>query len=114
ECRMCGMRRDNDALQRETADLDRVREQLLVLHRRGMLAVSLLTGEYQPERRAWALSYVNQALRTTQALGFSHVLINVGSIDEDEFTTLLEGIERDADGGVIPKLTMCTFQETYS
>lgn len=114
ECRMCGMRRDNTALQRETADLDLVEEQLVTLHRRGMHAVALLTGEYRPERRGWALRYVNRALRVTQAMGFTHVLINVGSIDDDEFATLLDGVERAADGSVRPKLTMCTFQETYS
>lgn len=113
ECRMCGMRRDNAALRRETAELAEVEEQLQVLHQRGMHAVSLLTGEYGRARRGWALRYVNQALRRTQDLGFGHVLINVGSIDEEEFATLLEGIERAADGSVRPKLTMCTFQESY-
>lgn len=114
ECLMCGMRRDNGALQRETADIDRIEEQLLTLYGRGMHAVSLLTGEYRPERRSWALRYVNRALRLTQAVGFTHVLVNVGSIDDAEFETLLEGVERRADGAVRPKLTMCTFQETYS
>jgi 2-iminoacetate synthase len=114
ECRMCGMRRDNAALRRETADLPRVEEQLHVLQRRGMLAVSLLTGEYRQERRPWALGFVNRALRATQALRFRHVLINAGSIDEDEFALLLDGIERCDDGSVAPKLTMCTFQETYA
>jgi 2-iminoacetate synthase ThiH len=114
ECRMCGMRRDNQALQRETAELGEVEDQLRTLFRRGMRAVSLLTGEYRPERRAWAIEYVNRALRATQDLGFSHVLINVGSIDEHEYDALLAGIERRRDGSVRPKLTMCTFQETYS
>jgi hypothetical protein len=76
--------------------------------------VSLLTGEYGSDRRPWALGYVNQALRASQRLRFGHVLINVGSIDEDEFYTLLAGVERQEDGSVVPKLTMCTFQETYS
>jgi 2-iminoacetate synthase len=114
ECRMCGMRRDNAALQRQTVDLGTVDEQLRILRRRGMHAVALLTGEYRRDRRGWALDYVNQALRGTQALGFRHVLINVGSIDADEYDTLLDGIPRRGDGTVEPKLTMCTFQETYS
>jgi len=111
---MCGMRRDNRALQRETADLADVEHQLQLLGSRGMYAVSLLTGEYAPDRRPWALDYVNQALRTSQRLRFGHVLINVGSIDEDEFEALLAGVPRREDGSVVPKLTMCTFQETYS
>ncbi len=113
-CRMCGMRRDNDALHRETAAAEQIDAQLGILRDRGMQAVALLTGEYHPDRRAWALEYVNHALRRTQALGFRHVLINVGSIDTHEFDTLLAGIPRHADGAVVPKITMCTFQETYS
>lgn len=114
ECRMCGMRRDNRALRRETADLREVERQLEQLESRGMYAVSLLTGEYRADRRPWALDYVNQALQTSQRLRFGHVLINVGSIDEDEFDALLAGMPRREDGSVVPKLTMCTFQETYS
>jgi len=114
ECRMCGMRRDNKALRRETADIADVEEQLRVLRRRGMHAVALLTGEYRADNRPWAIQYVNRALRATQALGFSHVLLNVGSIDPSEFDTLLAGLARNDDGSVRPKLTMCTFQETYA
>ena len=114
ECRMCGMRRDNDALRRETAQIDAIVEQLQLLHTRGMRAVALLTGEYRAANRPWAMRYVNQALRATQALHFNHVLINVGSIDEAEFAPLLDGIPRKADGSVVPKLSMSTFQETYS
>jgi len=113
-CRMCGMRRDNQAIIRETATLPIVAEQLRLLARRGMHAVALLTGEYRAPTREWALTYVNEALRTTQALGFAHVLLNVGSIDDHEFSTLLAGIDRHTDHTVQPKLTMCTFQETYS
>jgi 2-iminoacetate synthase len=114
ECRMCGMRRDNEALERETAGISEVEEQLRILSGRGMYAVALLTGEYRSERRRWALEYVNHALRVTKKLAFSHTLINMGSIDEPEFDTLLAGVARAADGSVKPKLTMCTFQESYS
>jgi len=114
ECRMCGMRRDNQALHRETADLAQVEAQLRLLARRGMHAVALLTGEYRAASRPWAMGYVNAALRAAHGLGFSHVLINVGSIDKDEFAALLAGVPRRDDGSLQPKLTMCTFQETYS
>jgi 2-iminoacetate synthase len=113
-CRMCGMRRDNPALVRETADQTTIETQLEILLARGMRAVALLTGEYRDARRAWAMGYVNAALRVTERLGFNHVLINVGSIDASEFTALLDGISRRPDGAVAPKLTMCTFQETYA
>jgi 2-iminoacetate synthase ThiH len=112
-CRMCGMRRDNDALVRETGELETIEAQLDTLLDRGMQAVALLTGEYGVERRPWAMRYVNAALRATEARGFNHVLVNVGSIDEDELPVLLDGISRRPDGMLAPKLTMCTFQETY-
>ncbi|MCC6847580.1 MAG: hypothetical protein IT294_03695 [Deltaproteobacteria bacterium] len=112
-CRMCGMRRDNDALQRETAELDVVEAQLGTLLERGMQAVALLTGEYHAERRPWAMRYVNAALRAAERLGFHHVLVNVGSIEEHELPVLLDGIARRADGMLAGKVTMCTFQETY-
>lgn len=114
ECRMCGMRRGNRALLRETAKPEHVVEQLRVLMSRGMRAVALLTGEYRTANRPWAMQYVNGALRATQAFGFNHVLINVGSIDEREFETLLAGVARHDDGSLVPKVSMSTFQETYS
>ncbi len=114
ECRMCGMRRDNDALVRKTAPLEQVEGQLQTLKKRGMNAVALLTGEYRAERRGWAIDFVNQALRRTEQLDFGHVLINIGSLDPDELDALLDGISRHADGSIAPKITMCTFQETYS
>ena len=114
ECRMCGMRWDNGSLTRETAEPERLEQQLRTLQRRGMNAVALLTGEYRAERRAWAIGLVSRALRATQALGFGHVLINIGSLDTDELDQLLDGLPRCSDGSLAPKLTMCTFQETYS
>ena len=114
ECLMCGMRRSNDSLRRETADISDVEEQLRVLMGRGMQAVALLTGEYRASRRQWAISYVNEALRASHALGFKHILLNLGSIDPDEFGLLLDGVPRRDDGSIEPKVTMCTFQETYS
>jgi 2-iminoacetate synthase ThiH len=114
ECRMCGMRRANRALVRETADLDAIEQQLSILRRRGMHAVALLTGEYRTRQRAWSFRLANHALRLSHALGFRHVLLNVGSLDASEFPVLLDGIPRAADGAVRPKITMCTFQETYA
>lgn len=114
-CRMCGMRRDNDALHRETIDPAGAEAQLRILHRRGMRGVALLTGEYRgADRRAWALATANRALHSAVDLGFRHVLINVGALDAPEYAVLLAGLPRHADGAVAGKLTMCTFQETYA
>ena len=116
ECRMCGMRAGNRALRRETATSDQIDEQLRTLARRGMLGVALLTGEYRGARRASAIAMVARALRMALGLGFGHVLVNAGSFEDSELATLLEGLPRRPDGGlaVDARVTMCTFQETYS
>jgi 2-iminoacetate synthase len=41
------------------------------------------------------------------------VLINIGSLDPAEYDVLLADVPRAADGRVAPRVTMCTFQETY-
>ncbi len=115
ECVMCGMRRTNADLVRETAEPATVAEQLDILHRRGLRAVAILTGEYHhgPRRRAM-IARAAAALRAALARGFRHVLINIGALETAEYTTLLGGVPRRPDGRVVPRLTMCTFQETYS
>lgn len=113
ECRMCGMRSDNDAMERDTADLSRIALQLQILQRRGMRAVALLTGEYRAARRDWAMRFVNEALHLALGMKFAHVILNIGGIDEAEFPILLAGVERSADGAVKPQITISNFQETY-
>lgn len=113
ECRMCGMRRDNDELERDTASLAEIRAQLRILRERGIAAVALLTGEYRREARRWAIALAREALGEALALGFRHVLVNIGSLDEEELDELLREVPRDRAGRIVPKLTMCTFQETY-
>jgi 2-iminoacetate synthase len=114
ECRMCGMRRTNTALRRETADPTTVDEQLAVLHRRGLRAVALLTGEYRHgARRVAMIDRAAAALRTAFGLGYRHVLVNIGALDAPEYPLLLDGVPRDGDGRVASRVTMCTVQETY-
>src|SRR5262249_59593627 len=36
-----------------------------------------------------------------------------GSLDAPEYDGLLDGVARTGDGRVAPRVTMCTFQETY-
>ena len=114
ECKMCGMRSQNKLLRRETADADTVRDQLDTLKRRGIHAVAVLAGEYRsgPYRKAM-LARAAEATRDAIERDFSHVLINVGSIEEDEYDEFLAGIPRQEDGLLLPHVTMCTFQETY-
>ena len=59
------------------------------------------------------LQRASEAMRDALDLGFSHVLINVGSLDDDEYPEFLAGIAREESGALDPHLTMCTFQETY-
>lgn len=114
ECLMCGMRRFNGDLQRETADPATNSSQLSILHRRGMRGVALLTGEYRPgERRDDMMTRTRSALASALGQGFSHVLINIGSLDTGDYATLFADVPRLGDGSFDPHITMCTFQETY-
>lgn len=115
ECRMCGMRRTNDELVRETAEIATAEEQLDILHRRGLRAVAILTGEYHhgPLRRSM-IARSAALVRAALDRGFVHVLINIGALDAEEYDVLLADLPRRPDGQVVPQVTMCTFQETYS
>lgn len=114
ECRMCGMRRSNAALVRETADAATVDAQLDILRRRGLRAVAILSGEYRlGARRQAMIERAGAAVRAALARDFRHVLVNIGSLDAPEYDVLLDGVPRASDGRVEPRLTMCTFQETY-
>jgi 2-iminoacetate synthase len=115
ECLMCGMRRANSELVRETADAATAEAQLDILHRRGIRAVALLTGEYHhgPYRRTM-IARAAETLRAALARGFAHVLINIGALDAPEYQTLLADVPRRPEGRIAPRVTMCTFQETYS
>ena len=113
ECKMCGMRRDNRELERQTAAPTDIRRQLEILARRGVFAVGLLTGEYRSESRHWSIALTREALGRALDLGFRHILINIGSLDERELAELLADVPRGDDGRTAPKVTLCTFQETY-
>ena len=114
ECAMCGMRRMNTELIRSTADELATREQLDILHRRGIRGVALLTGEYRPgAMRTRMIERTALAARDALDRGYTHVLINIGSLERDEYDALLHEIPRTGDGAVAPQVTMCTFQETY-
>ena len=114
ECRMCGIRRTNDDLHRETADEPTVEAQLDILHQRGLRGVPILTGEYRRgARRAFMIDRAAAALRAALARGFQHVLINIGALEADEYPVLLARVPRGPDGRIAPRVTMCTFQETY-
>jgi len=114
ECLMCGMRRFNDKLHRETAGKEAIREQLQILYRRGMRGVALLTGEYRPGTyRAAMMGRVRAALGIAITDGFDHILVNVGSLEVEDYDSMFADIRRHDDGRVVPHITMCTFQETY-
>src|SRR5207249_1517195 len=82
---------------------------------RGLRAGALLTGEYHhgPYRRTM-IARTAEALGAALARGFTHVLVNIGALDAPEYEVLLAGVPRRPDGRVVPRVTMCTFQETYS
>jgi 2-iminoacetate synthase len=114
ECLMCGMRRFNEEMVRETADDSVVKRQLDILSQRGMQGVALLTGEYRHgSMRREMLARTASAARDALERGFTHVLINVGSIEDAEYPGLLDGLPLRGDGSIAPHVTMCTFQESY-
>lgn len=114
ECRMCGMRRTNTELVRETADGATAAAQLAILRYRGLRAVALLTGEYRPgPLRRTMITRTAEALGEALARGFRHVLVNIGALEADEYAVLLAAVPRDQTGRLVPRVTMCTFQETY-
>jgi 2-iminoacetate synthase len=111
ECLMCGMRRVNTQLRRVTASEAVIDEQLDILHRRGLRGVALLTGEYRRGSvRGEMLERTTAAARSALERGFSHVLINIGSLEIEEYDVFFGGLPPSGDTFL---LTMCTFQETY-
>src|SRR2546428_1885806 len=101
ECLMCGMRRTNDELVRETADAATAEAQLDILHRRGVRAVALLTGEYHHGRLPRAMiARASPALQAAPARRVVPVLINNGALDAPEDTDLLAGMPPASDGRV--------------
>ena len=114
ECLMCGMRNFNNSLIRQTADEGTIKDQLKILGHRGIRGVALLTGEYRHGKmRKEMLNRTSIATRDALTSQFEHILINVGSIEEEEYEPLLHGVPRLDDGSVSPHITMCTFQESY-
>ena len=111
ECLMCGMRRFNTQLQRSTSSEATTDQQLGILYRRGLRGVALVTGEYRhgPLRREM-LARTTAAARSAIERGFTHVLLNVGSLDSHEHAELVGGLPPSSDG---LRLTQSTFQETY-
>src|SRR5256886_11881566 len=78
ECLMCGMRRTNDELVRETADAATAEAQLDILHRRGLRAVALLTGEdhHRPHRRTM-IARTDGTPRAALVRRLTHVLVHI-------------------------------------
>ncbi len=111
ECLMCGMRRINGELQRITASASATDEQLDILYRRGLRGVALLTGEYRRgPMRDEMLKRTTAAARSALERDFAHILINIGSLEAEEYEVFFGGIPPRSDAAL---LTMCTFQETY-
>src|SRR2546430_2357508 len=78
-------------------------------------AVALSTGDYHHGgHRRRMIARTAETLRAALVRGFTHVLVNIGALDAPEYETLLAGVPRRPDGRVAPRVTMCTFQETYS
>ena len=111
ECLMCGMRCSNTQLHRVTASEAVIDEQLDILYRRGLRGVALVTGEYRHgPLRSQMLKRTTAAARSAMERGFSHVLINIGSLEIEEYEEFFSGLPPCSDAAL---LTMSTFQEAY-
>jgi 2-iminoacetate synthase ThiH len=86
-------------------------EQFDILYRRGLRGVALLTGEYRhgPLRREM-LKRTTAAVRSARERGFAHVLLNIGSLEIEEYEDFFSDLLPCGDAALF---TMCTFQETY-
>src|SRR5436309_8357087 len=105
-CLMCGMRRTNDELVRETADGATAEAQLDILHRRGLRAVALLTGEYHHGAyRRTMIARTAEALRAALVRGFTHVRVDIGALDARGYAVVRARLARRSDGRGVPRVT---------
>ncbi len=103
ECLMCGMRRINSELQRITASEAATNAQLDILHRRGLRGVALLTGEYRRgPMRDEMLKRTTDAARSALERDFAHVLINIGSLEAEEYDVFFGGMPPRATQRCLP------------
>ncbi len=108
-CRMCGMRKENSALIRQTASREAILEQLeILMHGEGVRRVGFLTGEYASSyTRLLNVFFVGWCIRTAFDLGFEEVYFNIGHFTAEEAMAMGEWVNEDEPA------VMCVFQETY-
>lgn len=106
DCSMCGMRKQNDKLNRKfstNTEIDIIKNSF------GVSRMGFLTGEYlEKNSRLQNCFYVGWALDRAVEKGFEQVIFNIGSMTDDEIEVLDGWTRLHKD-----KVMMCVFQETY-
>ena len=109
DCLMCGMRRSNKMLKRYRISDDTVKEQLEIIKSIEHIAsVCFLSGEYFDKTlRNKNLDQIIFSIDYAFKIGFEKVLINIGSLDEEEVKLLNSKFSGK-------NLGLSLFQETYN
>ncbi|WP_281557484.1 hypothetical protein [Thalassomonas sp. RHCl1] len=112
ECKMCGMRKNNDSLVRQFSTPSMIDEQLKFLYeQQHMRGVAFLTGEYNDGFARSANAFiVGYALRRALDFGFKTVYMNIGSL-QPEYMEIIADFIKPEDRH---RVAMCVNQETYN
>lgn len=108
-CTMCGFKHSNTYLQRKTASIEEIKQQLeIILHYEKISAVCILTGElFSKSKRMDNLKLVCDAINAALLVGFQKVFFNIGSLTSEEICYIrLQIIDPS-------KIVLSLFQETY-
>lgn len=108
-CKICNMRNQNEKLIRSRGNRDKIREQLDILYSiEKISSVCILSGEYiYGKKREDNLDTVIWTIKEALKIGFEQVLINIGSLFDDEIQKLSNEFSGDS------RIVLSLFQETY-
>lgn len=109
---MCGMRHTNKDLVRQFANKSTIVEQLHYLYEeQDMRGVAFLTGEFNDDYTRIANSFiVGYAFEQALKMGFAHVYMNIGSLQQENMEIIADFVGKDNRG----RVAMCVNQETYN
>ena len=106
-CKICGMRKDNDLLIRKNIGRTKILEQLEIIYfNEKVSALGILTGEYSDNNlRELNLFKIGWTINEAFKIGFKRIYLNIGSLSKSEIDYLKDWI------GVDQRVILCVFQE---
>lgn len=112
ECKMCGMRHNNNDLVRQFSTKSIIDQQLRYLFKeQDMRGVAFLTGEFNDDYVRKANSFiVGYSLNEALKMGFERVYINIGSLQQEHMEIIADFIGKENRS----RVAMCVNQETYN